>query len=76
MRLGATPADVRDYRAEWGDRVPKRVRALLSDETRLDVKVSRPELGGEITAKAFDPPPNEGYREVTAEEARDLWLAR
>jgi hypothetical protein len=76
LLLGATPADVRDYRAEWGERVPKRVRALLSDETRLDVKVSRPELGGEITENAFAPPPNEGYREVTAEEARDLWLAR
>jgi hypothetical protein len=76
LLLGSVPADVRDHRAEWGDRLPRRVRATLSDDTRLDVKITRPETGAAIAEKAFLPPLHDGYRTVTAEEARDLWLGR
>jgi hypothetical protein len=76
LLVGVAPVDVRDYRAEWGDGLPRRVRATLSDETRIDIKVTRPERGREFPDQAFAPPPHEGYRSVTAEEARDLWLGR
>jgi hypothetical protein len=42
LLLGMAPADVTGYRADWAERVPKRVRATLSDGTRLYVKIARP----------------------------------
>lgn len=76
LLVGAAPAEARDYRAEWGPSLPRRVRATLSDGTHLDVKVSRPDVDRQVPEAAFDPPPHSGYRPVTAPEARRLWLGR
>ena len=76
LLVGTRPAEARDYRAEWSETLPRRVRTTLSDGTRMDVKVTRPEAARVIADAAFDPPPHAGYRTVDAAEARQLWLAR
>jgi hypothetical protein len=76
MLTGRAPADASDYRADWADSLPKRVSALLSDGTRLKIGIERPQTDRPVSGLAFEPPPHEGYREVTAEEARELWLGR
>jgi hypothetical protein len=34
------------------------------------------DLGPSLGSRAFDPPASEGFRAVTAAEARQLWSAR
>jgi hypothetical protein len=70
---GVAPAAVRDYRADWGATAPRRVHARIADGPRLRLTIEDPEIGREIPAAAFEPPPHDGYREVGAEEAQKLW---
>lgn len=70
--VGKAPAGLRDYRAEWGEALPRRVEALLADGTRLRATVDDAETGLELAEAVFDPPPRSGYRRVDADEARRL----
>ena len=70
--VGKAPAGVRDYEAQWGGALPKRVFAVLADGTRLDARVDEAEKDVELPEAAFDPPPHPGYRPVDADEARRL----
>jgi hypothetical protein len=76
LLAGIAPADVTEYRADWGPRAPRRVRARTSDGTRLDVRVEDPRPGAPLADAAFTPPAHAGYRPVDALEARDLWVVR
>ena len=71
--VGAPPASVEDYRADWGPALPTRVRGKLEDGTRLDVKILEPTPGATLPDRAFEPPPHQGYRFINAGEARELW---
>jgi hypothetical protein len=70
--VGTAPPGLRDYRADWGDTLPRRVEALLADGTRLKATVDEAEAGLDLPAAAFDPPPHAGHRRVGADEARRL----
>ncbi len=70
--VGKAPAGLREYRAQWGETLPKRVVAVLADGTRLDARVDEAEKDVDLPAAAFDPPPHAGYRAVDADEARRL----
>jgi hypothetical protein len=70
--VGKAPAGLRDYRAQWGEALPKRVLAVLADGTRLDARVDEAEKDVDLPAGAFEPPPHPGYRAVDADEARRL----
>jgi hypothetical protein len=70
--VGARPAGLREYRADWGASFPRRVEAVLADGTRLVARVEEADDGGEVTPAAFDPPPHAGYRAIDAGEARRL----
>jgi hypothetical protein len=74
--LGVAPPAVRSYRADWGETLPRRVRAELEDGTRLDARVDEAETGVELPAGAFDPPRCDGCRPIDAAEARRLLTAR
>jgi hypothetical protein len=70
--VGVAPSGVRSYRADWGETLPRRVRAELLDGTRLDARVDEAETDVELPAAAFDPPRCEGCRSIDAAEARRL----
>jgi hypothetical protein len=70
--VGVAPSGVRSYRADWGETLPRRVRAELSDGTRLDARVDEAETDVELPAAAFDAPRCEGCRTIDAAEARRL----
>jgi hypothetical protein len=70
--VGTAPAGLRDYRASWGETLPRRVQAVLADGTRLDARVDEAEKDVALPEAAFDPPPHPGYRPVDAAEARRL----
>jgi hypothetical protein len=70
--VGKAPPGLRDYRARWGETLPRRVEALLADGTRLVATVDDAEAGVELPEAAFDPPPHPGYRSIDAAEARRL----
>lgn len=70
--VGKAPPGLRDYRAEWGKDLPRRVDALLADGTRLKATVDDAEAGVELPEAAFDPPPHAGHRAIDAPEARRL----
>jgi hypothetical protein len=70
--VGVAPAGLREYRAQWGDTLPRRVEAILADGTRLKATVDDAETGLDLPEAAFDPPPHPGYRRVDADEARRL----
>jgi hypothetical protein len=70
--VGKAPAGLRDYEAQWGETLPKRVQAVLADGTHLDAKVDEAEKDVDLPAAAFDPPPHAGYRPVDTDEARRL----
>ncbi len=74
--LGTAPPGVRTYRADWGDTLPRRVRAELLDGTRLDARIDEAETGVDLPAAAFDPPRCDDCRLVDANEARHLLTAR
>jgi len=70
--LGVAPAGLRDYKAQWGHTLPRRVEALLADGTRLEATVDDAEAGLDLAEAVFLPPPHPGYRRVDADEARRL----
>jgi hypothetical protein len=70
--VGKAPPGVREYRARWGETLPRRVEALLADGTRLEAKVDDAEADLDLPGAAFDPPPHAGHRPVDADEARRL----
>jgi hypothetical protein len=70
--VGVAPAGLREYRAHWGDSLPRRVEALLVDGTRLKATVDDAETGLDLPEAVFEPPPHPGYRRVDADEARRL----
>jgi outer membrane lipoprotein-sorting protein len=76
LLVGIPPASMVGFRADWGPRLPSRVRGTLSDGTRLDARIKDPRAGAALPDAAFQPPPHEGYRAVGASEARDLWVVR
>lgn len=72
LLVGVAPGGLRDYRVRWGETLPKKVEAVLSDGTRLVATVDDAEAGLELPEAAFDPPPHPGHRRVDAAEARHL----
>ena len=70
--VGKAPPGLRDYRAEWGKALPRRVDALLADGTRLKATVDDAEAGLDLPDAAFDPPPARRPPRVDADEARRL----
>jgi len=72
LLVGKAPAGLRDYEAQWGETLPRRVQAVLADGTRLDARLDEAEKDVDLPAAAFDPPPHPGYRPVDADEARRL----
>jgi hypothetical protein len=70
--LGVAPPSARGYTADWGEALPRRVKAELADGTKLDARVDEAETGVELPAAAFDPPPCSGCRSIDANEARRL----
>jgi hypothetical protein len=70
--VGVAPPGLREYRVRWGERLPRRVRAVLRDGTRLDARIDDAEAGLALPEAAFDPPRHEGYRRIDAAEARRL----
>lgn len=73
LLIGRPPARVSEYRAQWGPRLPTKIEGRLVDGTRLDIRVKDPEPGDRIQERAFEPPAHEGYRAITAAEAREVW---
>jgi hypothetical protein len=69
---GSAPPGVRSYRADWGETLPRRVRAELLDGTRLDARIDDAEAGLELPAAAFEPPPCNDCRLIDSTEARQL----
>jgi hypothetical protein len=72
MLVGVAPPRLREYQASWGDHLPKRIKAVLPDGTRLDARVEDAEIGLALPAAAFRPPEHSGYRPIDADEARRL----
>lgn len=70
--VGKAPPGLREYRADWGKVLPRRVDALLADGTRLKATVDDAEAGPDLAEAVFDPPPHAGYRAIDAPEARRL----
>ena len=70
--VGVAPAGLRDYRAQWGEALPRRVEAVLADGTHLKATVDDAETGLDLPDSVFEPPPHEGHRRVDAAEARRL----
>jgi hypothetical protein len=66
------PPRLREYRASWGEHLPKRIKAVLPDGTRLDARVDDAEIGLALPVAAFRPPEHPGYRPIDADEARRL----
>jgi hypothetical protein len=76
LLVGVPSARVREYKARWGEALPREVDARLPDGARLKVTVEDPVTGAALPEQAFAQPPHEGYRRVDAAEARRLWSAR
>jgi hypothetical protein len=73
LLTGVRVAGVRSYAARWGASLPRQVEATLADGTRLKVTVEAPEAPATLGESAFAEPPHDGYRSLTADEARTLW---
>jgi hypothetical protein len=74
--LGLGSARLEQYEPRWGASLPREVRARLPGGGRLSIVVEQAEADPALPPAAFDDPPHAGYREVGAEEARQLWLGR
>src|SRR5438105_1605751 len=73
LLVGAPPPRLRSYRAAWGPSLPREIRATLPDGARLSVAVDDAEAPAVLGETAFAEPPHEGYRAITADQARTLW---
>lgn len=76
LLLGVAPAAARRYEADWGPRLPRRVKSELADGTRIDARIDDAETGVDLPAAAFDPPACNDCRLIDAAEARRLLTAR
>lgn len=76
LLVGVSSRKLRAYRAGWGPELPNAIEATLPDGGRLKVQVLDADLGPNLGSRAFEAPLSEGYRAVTADEARALWSAR
>ena len=76
LLVGVPPARLRAYSARWRGNAPARIDATLPDGGVLRVTVEDADLGAAVPDLAFAEPPHDGYRAVTAEEARGLWGGR
>lgn len=72
LLVGVPSPRVTDYRASWGERLPRRLSATLDDGSRIEAVVESAELDPELPAAAFEEPGSAGYRRVEAAEARRL----
>jgi hypothetical protein len=72
LLVGVRPASVGAAHFRWGPRFPRRVEARLSDGTRLRLDPHDILSPATFPPVAFQPPPHQGYRQVDADEARDL----
>jgi len=70
--VGVRPPAAKSYEADWGMTLPRRVRAELSDGTRLDARVDEAEQDVDLPPAAFEPPRCNGCRPIDADEARRL----
>lgn len=68
----ATPRMSR-YRARWRGSLPRDIEARLEGGARLRIVVEDAEAGAPVSKAAFLPPSHTGYRNVDAQEARQLW---
>ena len=48
LLLGVAPAAARRFEADWGETLPRRVRAELADGTELDARVDEAEADVEL----------------------------
>jgi hypothetical protein len=74
--VGVPPQRARRYEARWGRLLPRRIRAVLEEGTKVDATVADADAGSQLAAAAFEPPDHAGYREVDADEARRMLGAR
>jgi hypothetical protein len=71
--LTGTPSGrLADYRASWGDRLPRRLEATLKGGSRIEVVVESADLDPPLPGAVFELPASAGYRMVDATEARRL----
>jgi hypothetical protein len=70
---GSSPPGLRACRITWGRELPRKLDLTLPDGGRLKLTVEDPRSEPALPARAFDPPPHAGFRDVEAEEARQLW---
>jgi hypothetical protein len=72
LLVGSPPSRITGYRASWGRDHPVRFVATLDDGSRLEAIVESADLDPAVADAAFRLPPNDGYRQVDAAEARRL----
>ena len=76
LLVGVPSPRLRAYEARWRANLPGKVTATLPDGGRLTVNVDEVDKDTDLPDAAFAEPPHEGYRLVTAAEARGIWSAR
>ena len=76
LLVGVPSPRLRAYEARWRAHLPGKVTATLPDGGRLTVNVDEVDKDTDLPDGAFAEPPHEGYRLVTAAEARGIWSAR
>jgi hypothetical protein len=76
LLVGVSSPRLRDHRVRWGPALPREVRATLPDGARIKVVVQDAQGGVALPEAAFDEPRREGYRQVDADEARELLVGR
>jgi len=72
LLVGVPSKRFADYRASWGERLPRRLSATLDDGSRIEAVVDAADLDPDLPAAAFEEPPSAGFRTVDAAEARRL----
>jgi hypothetical protein len=72
LLLGEAAPRLRDVRVGWGPALPERIEVTLPDGARLSARVEAPEAGRDLGEHAFVPPPHEGFRLLSVDEARDF----
>jgi hypothetical protein len=72
LLVGVPSPRVEDYRASWGEKLPRKLSATLVDGSRIKAEVETADLDPDLPAAAFEDPPSAGYRLVDAAEARRL----
>ena len=76
LLVGVPSPRLRSYEARWGPALPREIRTVLPDGSRLHAKVDEAEADLPLPDQAFATPGHEGFREVDAAEARRLWGGR